>query len=293
MSTSTRLMLATLVVLTTTATAHARDLTSQQCIEAHSRGQDARSDGKISLARELFMSCAQKSCPALVQEDCAQFPNYLNPEQPTLAFVARHAAGNDLPDTIVSVDGALVATRLDDGGSHDVDPGKHVVKFSHDGLDRTVTVVANTGEKGRVVTASFPVASTGAAALAAPIPRDAPAITSRRIHPVGAKVALVVGSLALAGGATLGFYELSQVPAACTLASHQCSAPPGDPVFADAAHAVKMSNLGFGIGAVGLAAAVGGAVWYVKGARTEHAPGVAITPWFAPGGGGVAFSGAL
>jgi hypothetical protein len=294
MSTPVRLtlMLGMLGALPATAVADAHDLTPQQCISAHSRGQDAHSAGQLSLARELFLSCAQKSCPTLVQEDCAQFANDLNREQPTLAFVARDAAGTDLPDTTVYVDDALVVTRLDDGSSHDVDPGKHVVRFVHAGRDRIVTVVVNSGEKGRIVTASFAAVTPGAAPLVAPPRPDEVAV--HRHHPPGAKLTMVAGGLVFVGGVALGIYGLTQLPANCALSSHQCSAPPGDPVFGDAAHAVSLSNYGFGIGAIGLAAAVGGAIWYVRGAHTEGArPGVAIRPWFAPRGGGLTLSGSL
>src|SRR5664279_162893 len=97
------------------------------CIRDSSKGQDARDAGKLSLARKLFMTCAQSACPNLVQGDCARFADELNGQQPTISFVARDKAGADLPDTTVYVDDALVVTRLDDGRPHDADPGKHVV----------------------------------------------------------------------------------------------------------------------------------------------------------------------
>ena len=46
---------------------------------------------------------------------------------------------------------------------------------------------------------------------------------------------MVAGGLVLAGGAVLGVYGLTQLPANCALATHQCSAPPGDPAYADIA----------------------------------------------------------
>ena len=45
----------------------------EACLDSHSRGQDAKEQGKLSLARKLFLTCAQASCPALVQGDCARF----------------------------------------------------------------------------------------------------------------------------------------------------------------------------------------------------------------------------
>ena len=56
----------------------AGDLTKEECVDAHSKGQDAKEQGKISLARKLFLTCAQSSCPNLVQGDCARFADELS-----------------------------------------------------------------------------------------------------------------------------------------------------------------------------------------------------------------------
>jgi len=55
----------------------AEPISKDQCIDAHSRGQDAREQGKFSLARRLFLACEQPSCPPLVQSDCARFADDL------------------------------------------------------------------------------------------------------------------------------------------------------------------------------------------------------------------------
>src|SRR3954470_23644657 len=135
--------------------ASAEELTKEACIDAHSKGQDAKDQGKISLARKLFLSCAQSTCPALVQGDFARFADDLSRSQPTLSFTARDGAGADLPDTTVYIDGVLTVTRLDDGKAHDVDPGAHTIKFIHGSKDQVVTVVINAGEKGRTIAATF------------------------------------------------------------------------------------------------------------------------------------------
>src|SRR5512135_2212400 len=124
-----RLVLA--VVLASAAlgsVASAGDLTKEECLDAHSKGQDAKEQGKLSLARKLFLTCAQSSCPSLVQGDCARFADDLGRLQPTINLAARDSNGADLPDTTVYIDGELVVTRID-GEPHDVDPGNHVFKF--------------------------------------------------------------------------------------------------------------------------------------------------------------------
>jgi hypothetical protein len=263
------------------------DVSKEECIDAHSKGQDARESGKLSLARKLFMTCAQSMCPALVQGDCARFADDLSRMQPSLSFAARDAAGNDLPDTTVYVDEVLVVTRLDDGKPHDVDPGKHVVRFSNNGKEETVTVVVGAGEKGRTVVANFGGAK-GAGGGAVPAKKE-PAVT----HPLGARVLVIGGSVGLVGGIALGIAGAAKMPAGCSLSTHQCAAAPGDPVFGTASSAAQLVNYGWILGGVGAVALTSGVVWYFKGAKTMKENDTVVAPWLAPSSAGLAISGRL
>jgi hypothetical protein len=272
-------------------------LSKEACVDAHSRGQDARDSGKISLARKLFLTCAQSGCPAAVQGDCARFADDLTNLQPTVVFVARDGSGNDLPQTTVYVDGMLVATTID-GKQHDIDPGNHVVKFSSGGKDEVVTVVIGSGEKGRTVQAKF-------ASMNPPAERPAPAVAQTvsekpekpagptTTHPKGAMAIAVTGGVVALAGAGLAFWGKSQVPENCDLGTHQCAAPPGDPVFAEASSAAQKVNIGIIAGGVGAAAAIGGIVWYVAGSKTtkESSTQQAVAPWVNQHGGGVSVLG--
>ena len=286
-----------LAVMLASAQAFADGPSKEVCIDSHSKGQDARDQGKISLARKLFLTCAQASCPALVQGDCARFTDDLNRMQPTVGFVARDGNGADLPDTTVYVDEMLLTTRLD-GQLHDVDPGKHSVKFVHDGKEQVQTIVVGAGEKGRSVSATFgaptaPPAVTTAPATPAvaekPVEPPKPKVT----HPQGAKILVIAGAAAAVGGTALGVYGLIKVPDACSVGSHECAAPPGDPVFGDAKSAMRLADIGFVVGGLGVIAAVGGIVWYFNGASTENAEHKdrVVTPWMGQGAGGVTLSG--
>jgi hypothetical protein len=266
------------------------DMTKEQCLDAHSRGQDAKEQNKLSLARKLFLTCAQASCPPIVQGDCARFADELSRLQPSVTFIARDASGADLAETTVYVDGELVTTHLD-GAQHDVDPGSHVVKFKNGGKERLITVVVGGGEKGRAVTATFAgTASSGAvAASAPPAPSHAGARTT---HARGAKYVLLGGAVLAAGGVTLTAVGLFTMPSTCTLSTHQCAAPPGDPVFAKAHTAARYYDAGMALGIAGGAALAGGLVWYVVSGHTDKER-MALTPWLGPSGGGFALSGAL
>ncbi len=274
----------------TSSFALADEVSKDTCIDAHSRGQDAKDQGKLSLARKLFVTCAQTSCPALVQGDCARFADDLMRLQPSLSFAARDSSGADLPDTSVYVDDVLVVTRLDDGKPRDVDPGKHTIKFSHDGKDQIVTIVVGTGEKGRTVAAKFPSAQpleTLSANVTAMPPRG-PVTT----HPIGAKVLIGAGAVIALGGVGITVYGRTQVPSNCSLSTHQCAAPPGDESFDKASKAAQLSNMGMLAAGVGAAAVVGGFVWYFKSSKTSREEKL-VAPWFTPTSGGIALSGRL
>jgi hypothetical protein len=268
-----------IALLCTASAALADEPSKEQCVDAHSRGQDAKAAGQLTLAKKLFLSCAQSACPAIVQNDCARFADDLARMLPSLSFAARDGGGADLPDTTVYLDDALVATRLDDGRAHDVDPGKHVVRFSNGGHEQIVTVVVGAGEQGRAVVATF-------GATPSHVVRPAESVTT---HPRGAKLAIGAGLGLVVAGAALGAWGVLEVPGNCALGTHTCAAAPGDPSLAKAASGARMLDLGLVVGGVGVAALAGGLVWYMTGGRTTHE----VTPWATQGGGGVSWSGSL
>jgi hypothetical protein len=271
----------------------ADSMSKEQCLDAHSRGQDARDQGKVSLARKLFLSCAQPACPGAVQNDCARFADDLTRQQPSLTFVARDAQGGDLPDTTVYVDDMLVVTRLDDGKPHDVDPGKHVVKFSNNGKDQTVTVVVGTGEKGRAVVANFmtvnvPLPTVGANPNA---PAAARKPEPHVYHPIGSKLVIGGGIGAVGIGALLTVVGVLQVPSSCSISTSHCAAAPGDKVFDDAKSGMDLVNAGIIVGTVGVVAVAGGLYWYFSKAHTEKADSVVAAPYVTGDGAGFAVAG--
>jgi hypothetical protein len=269
--------------------AAADSISKEQCIDAHSRGQDAQEQGKITLARKLFLTCAQSSCPVLVQGDCARFVDDLTRQQPSLTFVARDAQGADLPDTAVYIDDNLAATRLDDGKAHEVDPGRHVVRFTSAGKDYTATIVVGTGEKGRTVIATFASINPPAAIAARTGASTRPEV--RTVHPLGARIVIAGGGVAVVTGAVLGVLGVRKVPSSCSISSNQCSAPPGDPVFGEAHSGMQEVNLGIAIGSVGAAAIAGGLTWYFLKARTERSEGAAVAPMVGRDTAGLAVGG--
>lgn len=288
--------LALALALAFAGTAAAGELSKEQCLDAHSRGQDAKEQGKLSLARKLFLSCAQSSCPNAVQNDCSRFVDDLSAQQPTIVLAARDGNGHDLPNTTVYIDGALVVTTLD-GRPIDIDPGTHTLKFSNGGKHEVVTVVIGAGEKGRTVAARFGAPSSRRGDHAsAPMAVERPVMLTRHAgarttHPKGA-MAIAIGGGALAlTGAAVAFYGASRIPGNCSLSTNQCSAPPGDAVFAKAASGAQTMNIGIVTGAVGLTALTGGLVWYFAGARTTKESPTQVSPIVTRDSAGFAVSG--
>jgi hypothetical protein len=273
--------------------------TRDQCVDAHSRGQDAREQSKLTLARKLFLVCAQSSCPVLVQGDCARFTDDLARQQPSLTLIARDAQGRDLIDTAVHIDGGLVASRLDDGKAHDVDPGNHTVRFTHDGKDQIVTIVVGTGEKGRAVVATFPTVNApssppaGAAPIALAAQTRAPGPPEPR-RSRGPLVLIGSGAVVALTGVGLVVLGVRRVPPGCTISPNHCAAAPGDPVFDQARSGLQLANTGIMTGAIGVAALTGGLVWYLRMPRTERGlPDRQVAPVLTRGGAGVALSGSF
>lgn len=261
-----------------------------ECVDAHSRGQDARGKGQLTRARQLFLACAQSSCPSLIQGDCARFGEDIERLLPTVSFVARDSRSADLPNTSVYVDEVLLTTRLDDGRTFELDPGKHVVRFVHDGKDTTLKVVLNQGEKGRVLSATFAAAGPAPSPTPPPITSTPPAppAPSRPVFPL---FVAGVGGAAVVTGGVLFALGINKVPANCSVGNHDCAAPPGDAAFNDARSGVSMANLGAGIGIGGAVVLVTGLVLYFTSSATAPTTtGQLVQPWMARGANGIALS---
>jgi hypothetical protein len=234
----------------------------EECVDAHSRAQDLRERGQLAQARRTFLSCAQSSCPSVVQQDCARFSEELAQLVPSVTFGARDANAADLPATTVYVDDAILATRLDDGKSYELDPGKHVVRYVHDGKETTLRVVLNQGERGRLLVATFLDKSSSVRRE-----RDTPEVTEPPVvESKRSALPLVFAGLGAAAAVTGGvLYAVGNgsVPDNCTVSTKECATAPNDPSLSKAESGVRLANTGLAIGISGAVTLVGGIVWYL------------------------------
>jgi hypothetical protein len=83
-----------------------------------------------------------------------------------------------------------------------------------------------------------------------------------------------------------------KLPSNCSLSTHDCAAPPGDPSLSSAAAAMRLTDIGWAAGVAGVGAIVGGTYWYLTRGKTvrEH---LSLAPWLPTSGGGLAVSGTL
>ena len=291
-------------ILLAASVASAAPPSKEECVEAHGKGQDAREAGQFSQAGRYFLTCAQSTCPALVQSDCARFVDDMTRLQPSVTFVARDSAQNDLPDTAVFIDGTQVTTRLGDGKAHDIDPGRHDVRFVHAGKEVTLNVVVNQGEKGRGLVGVFPATTTATPAAASPsgwtpVPTPLPGpVAPEAKRSAGPLVLVGLGAAAMVTGGVLLGVGLGKVPASCSLSTNECAAPPKDPVFDAASSGVSLANVGIVVGAVGGATVLGSLIWYFAQSPRPVAPTTSsakrsLVPWLGPQGAGLSLSGSM
>jgi hypothetical protein len=256
------LALATIIlVVPATSFAGPRD----ECVDAHSRAQDLRERGQLAQARRTFLTCAQSSCPSVVQQDCARFSEELASLVPSVTFGARDANAADLPNTTVYVDDSIVATRLDDGKSYEIDPGKHVIRYVHDGRETTLRVVLNQGERGRLLVATF--VDRSRAAEQARRERETPELTEPPVAESKRSVVPLVfagiGAAAAVTGGVLYGIGRGSVPDTCNVSTKECATTPNDPSLAKAESGVRLANTGLAIGISGAVTLLGGIVWYL------------------------------
>jgi hypothetical protein len=235
----------------------------EECVDAHSRAQDLRERGQLARARQTFLTCAQSSCPTVVQQDCARFSEELAQLVPTVTFSARDANAADLPLTTVYVDDALTATRLDDGRTYELDPGKHLVRYVHDGKETTLKVVLNQGERGRLLVATFVDRSAPPRRdAAAPVETTEPPSNEPRRSLLPLVIAGVGAAAAVTGGVLFAVGS-SSVPDACSMSTKECATAPNDPALGKAESGVRLANTGLAVGISGAVTLLGGLVWYL------------------------------
>jgi hypothetical protein len=169
----TRLLLAWLVPATLVAMPSLAD-DKAACLDAASKGQRFKDNHKLVEAREQFRVCAAVACPAVVQSDCATWLAEVEAALPSVVVTAKNAAGADLVEVKVSMDGQPLVSRLD-GHAVPMNAGPHTFRLtSADGTTLEKQVVVREGEKNQSVAVVLGPAGAPVAASSPPSGRAAP-----------------------------------------------------------------------------------------------------------------------
>jgi hypothetical protein len=275
------------------------------CLDAVSKGQRFKDNYKLVEAREQFRVCAAASCPLVVQSDCASWLTEVEAALPSVVLTAKNAAGADLVDVKVSVDGRPLLSRLE-GHALPMNAGPHAFRFTGaDGTTRDKEVVVREGEKNQSVavvlgSASVPVGPSSLprapAAASTPETRTA-ASPSQRPEVVAAPadsggssstlktVGWVLGAGGVVGlgvGTVFGIVALTDKSAADCTTNNVCN--PGT------TGRIKSSAFASDVGwiAGGVLLATGAAfVLFAPGASHEPTAGVSMGPVLTANGAGV------
>ena len=125
------------------------EVTKDQCVDANTRAQSLRREGKFGPARDQLALCMNARCPEVVRDDCTQRFDELEGAQPTLVFDVKDSTGQDVLLVHVSIDGVRISEPLD-GRALVVDPGEHAFTFDVPGEPPvTRRFVLKEGEKAR------------------------------------------------------------------------------------------------------------------------------------------------
>jgi hypothetical protein len=178
-----RATVATVAVLVVSlACGPARADDKHTCIEASENAQQLRLDGKLTEARARLLDCMRPECPVIVRQDCEQWTSQVLAAIPTVVPGARDDQGRDVFDVRVSMDGMLVAERLD-GRPIPVDPGVHSFRFeamAAAGASAEVQVLVRAGEQNRPITVTL-----GRAAPATPVAPSSTGAAPGSVRTVG------------------------------------------------------------------------------------------------------------
>jgi hypothetical protein len=300
---------AALLVLSTPAFADGPKggITKMECIDANTKAQSLRRDGKLTAARVQLLKCGDPACPPIIRDDCTQRLDDVEKAQPTIVFDGKDGDGHDLVAVSVTIDGQPFADKLD-GKPLRVDPGPHSFVFTATGQPPvTKSFVLREGEQGRreqIIVGSPTVQAPAPGAPGTTPPGQSALPSTPPESPSGGLgtqqiIGIAVGGAGVVGlgvGAVFGLLASS----AWSSAKSACGGDISHCANVSAANSDKsttntdgtISTVGFIAGGV---LAAGGAVLFFTGHRAEAEPtaSVAVAPTLGPGMGGILVRGSF
>jgi hypothetical protein len=127
----------------------------QACLSAYKSAQELERIGRFLQAKELVDSCMSPGCGWVLQRKCAFLSSMMASDIPSVVPVVTDEAGKPRIDVKVTMDGAVLTSRLD-GRAVPIDPGLHEFSFSMQ--NRVIVkrqIMIGQGERNRAILISL------------------------------------------------------------------------------------------------------------------------------------------
>jgi hypothetical protein len=143
-------------VLWNTASTCAASGRARDCSAVYEAAREQELAGHLHEATLIFQNCAIDSCSNPVRQTCQAKLFRLELDVPSVVPLVKDDAGEPIVDVQVTMDGRLIASRLD-GRALSVDPGLHEFVFRADGsvIGRQRLVIAQ-GQRNRELWVALP-----------------------------------------------------------------------------------------------------------------------------------------
>ena len=236
---------------------------------------------QLRAERSQLLICSAASCPDYIRKECAGRLDDVNARIPTLVVTAKSSAGEELTAVTVTMDGEVLAQRLD-GTPLPVDPGEHTFTFEAAGypLITNTWMVRNTQKEQRQITFETATPPTSAAAPAGARRSESTAGEGAGTdpHTIAALVGVGVAVVGLSVGTAYGVLALSRKSAAQSVCpgSFECATQAGVNKWNSAASAANVANVMFVI--AGLGAIEAAVFWLTPSSNVVASPQVGVGP---------------
>jgi hypothetical protein len=272
----------------TSQAARAADPTTADCLAASDASLKSGNQHKLRAERAQLLVCAASTCPADIRKECIGRVDEVNAQIPTVIFQIKDASGADLSAVKVTMDGELLAERVE-GTALSIDPGEHTFTFEVAGQPPVVRkLVIQQAQKDRrelIAIGPQPTAVSPAPPPTTPapaLPSLPPATETSQGLGTQKILAIVAGGVGIAGlgvGTAFGLIAMSKKNDAQSACPNQCATSDGVTKWSDAASAGNVSTIAFIVGGVGVA---GAAVLWLTAPSSGGGQGTQVG--FGPGG---------
>jgi hypothetical protein len=245
--------------------AFAADPTTADCLAASEASLKAGNEHHLRADRSQLLVCSSTNCPADIRLECLECVrrvDEVNAAIPTIIFEAKDAAGNDLSAVKVTMDGEVLAERLE-GSALSLDPGEHTFVFETAGqppLEKKFVIRESQKDRREAIRFGGPAA--------APVPGTPPVDypqSPEPSHGLGTQkilgiVAAGVGVVGLGVGSAFGLIAMSKKSDAQKICPDKCADESGVNAWSDAVSAGNVSTALFIVVGVGIAGAA--VLWF-------------------------------